>query len=65
MDLKIIESPGVKTGDAVIMLAPADFVAYKEYLEKRKEIEKNLGVLGNITNLLEDSFFKNEVEQKK
>jgi len=64
MDLKIVESPGIEPGNAIIMLAPADFVAYKEYLEKRKELEKDLGIVGNITTLLEDSFFEIGVELK-
>jgi len=65
MDLKIVESPALETGTAAILLSPADYVAYKEYLEKRKELEENLGVVTKVTSILEDSFFIAKVEPKK
>ena len=64
MNLKIVENPHSEVGTALIMLAPADYVAYKEYLSKRKELEEGLGVINRVTSLIEDAFFVAEVESK-
>jgi len=65
MDLKIVESPALETGTAAILLSPADYVAYKEYLDKRKKLEENLGVINSVTAILEESFFIAKVEPKE
>jgi len=64
MNLRVIESKDMSPGDVAILMAPADFVAYKEYLKKKKELEATNGGVAKVHELISDAFFTAEVESK-
>ena len=64
MKIQIVESAEMPVGQVALIMAPADFVAYKEYLEKKKELEAANGGVAKVHNLIGDAFFTAEVESK-
>ena len=61
MKLQVIEVPSVEPGTIVTMLAPADFIVYKEYIKEKKELEEKYRGSVLISNFLSDAFFTGEV----